>query len=63
MNDLSQEYKFLLNVNDTTSAGEYNLQEYLEKGYRIIGIMQEANKNEIQTSFILGRHIEKEKGE
>ena len=38
MKDLSEEYKFLLSVDDVILTCEENLQDHLDEGYRIIGI-------------------------
>ena len=40
LDQCGEELKFLLSVTKTVSVGSYNLDDYLQKGYKIIGVEQ-----------------------
>ena len=48
--------EFLLSVNKVVDVSSYKLQDYLKDGYKIIGVSHEANGNETQCVFTVGKH-------
>ena len=56
MEKLSLEMEFLLSVNKVVDVSSYKLQDYLKDGYKIIGVSHEANGNETQCVFTVGKH-------
>lgn len=48
--------EFLLSVNKVVDVSSYKLQDYLDDGYKIIGVSHEANGNETQCVFTVGKH-------
>lgn len=56
---ISQELKFLLTVNHTCTVATYNLQEYLDNGYKILGVEQHKDVDgTLALVFVVGKHID-----